>query len=177
MENFDTGLRSRIQRSPPPNKLKLLMENFDFGFVESLVLGVWRPRCIPERYHLIHIITARKRSLRRLCFYRRLSVHGGGGVRGCSRGACVVAPGGHAWLLLGGACVVAPGGGMRGFSDEIRSMSGRYASYWNAFLLFLLLPLRSSFNCIVPKSVIKTPNCPVGKKKPWRNVCGCKLLG
>ena len=27
-------------------------------------------------------------------------------------------------------------GGMRGFSDEIRSMSGRYASYWNAFLLF-----------------------------------------
>ena len=42
----------------------------------------------------------------------------------------------------GGACVVAGGvrgcsggrGGMRGFFDEIRSMSGRYASYWNAFL-------------------------------------------
>ena len=34
----------------------------------------------------------------------------------------------------GGACVVAPGGGVRGFFDEIRSMSGRYASYWNAFL-------------------------------------------
>ena len=32
--------------------------------------------------------------------------------------------GGHAWLL-GGACV--------GY-DEIRSMSGRYAYYWNAFL-------------------------------------------
>ena len=30
------------------------------------------------------------------------SVHGGGGVRGCSRGACMVAPGGHAWLLPGG---------------------------------------------------------------------------
>ena len=68
--------------------------------------------------------------------------------------------GGHAWLLWGGmhgcsggsmcgcsrgACVVAPGGGMRGCSGgvcgirrdtEIRSMSGRYASYWNAFLLY-----------------------------------------
>ena len=77
-----------------------------------------------------------------------------GGMHGCSRGACVVAPGGHAWLLWG-ACMVAPGGvhgcseghawllrgacvvargGVRGFFDEIRSMSGRYASYWNAFL-------------------------------------------
>ena len=58
---------------------------------------------------------------------------GGGGMRGCSRGA---------WLLWGacmvarGACVAAPGGGgLHGFFDEIRSMSGRYASYWNAFLL------------------------------------------
>ena len=69
-------------------------------------------------------------------------------VHGCSRGghawllqgghawllggACMVALGGHAWLLWGGACVVAPGG--HGFFDEIRSMSGRYTSYWNAFL-------------------------------------------
>ena len=106
------------------------------------------------------------------------------------RGACVVAQGGHAWLLWGGvhgcsrgACVVAPGGGMRGcsrggmcgcswggvhgcsgggmhgcswggmhgcsqggvcgFFDEIPSMSGWYASYWNAFLLvFGCVPLR-----------------------------------
>ena len=54
------------------------------------------------------------------------SVHGGvhawfpGGVRGC-----------------GGVCVVM--GGVRGcwgacLGHEIRSMSGRYASYWNAFL-------------------------------------------
>ena len=80
-----------------------------------------------------------------------------GGMCGCSQGghawllwgACMVAPGGHVWLLLGGACMVALGGhvwlllgghawllrgGMRGFFDEIRSMSGRYASYWNAFL-------------------------------------------
>ena len=40
-----------------------------------------------------------------------------GAVRGCGRG-----------------CMVAPGGGVHGFFDEIRSMSGRYASYWNAFL-------------------------------------------
>ena len=91
-------------------------------------------------------ITARKRSLRRLCFYRCLSVHRGG--------ACMVAGGVHAWLLRGacvvapgGACVVAPGGmhgclrgGVHGFFDEIRSMSGQYASYWNAFLLKLYLP-------------------------------------
>ena len=68
-------------------------------------------------------------------------------------GVCMVAQGGHAWLLRGEACVVPPGGcvvlfgghvwfysgGMRGFFsffgyNEIRSMSGRYASYWNAFL-------------------------------------------
>ena len=95
------------------------------------------------------------------------SVHGGrawllGGMRG-HRGACVIA-GGHAWLL-GGACMVAKGGmcgcwghawllgGVRGCGggmcgwrgdacvgyDEIRSMTGRYASYWNAFLLHVHL--------------------------------------
>ena len=50
-------------------------------------------------------------------------------------GACVAARG-------GGMCGCSPGGGMRGssgggvrgFFDEIRSMSGRYASYLNAFL-------------------------------------------
>ena len=117
------------------------------------------------------IVTARKRSLRRLCFYRCLSVHRGG-VCGCSQGghawllaggACVVAPRGHAWLLPGGcawllrgACMVAPGGAcvvalgghvwlllggvhgcsggdVRGFFDEIQSMSRQYTSYWNAF--------------------------------------------
>ena len=74
-----------------------------------------------------------------------------GGMHGCSGGACVVAPGGgHAWLLGGGVCGFIRrghawfylGGGMRGvfsFSgyNEIRSMSGRYASYWNAFLFSL----------------------------------------
>ena len=47
---------------------------------------------------------------------------GGGGMHGCSRGVCVVAPGGHAWLLWGvawlllRACVVAPRAGMHGCS-------------------------------------------------------------
>ena len=87
-----------------------------------------------------------------------------GDVYGCSRGACMVALGGHAWLLGGhvwllwGACMVALGehawffggcmvfsgghawffgeGGVCVFFDEIRSISGQYASYWNAFLFF-----------------------------------------
>ena len=51
-----------------------------------------------------------------------------GGMHGCW-GACMVVRGhaflwGHAWLW-GGACV--------GY-DEMRSMSGRYAYFWNAFL-------------------------------------------
>ena len=95
-----------------------------------------------------------------------------GGMHGCSRGACVVAPGGTcvvalggcAWLLPGGACVVVPRdmrdeggvmcgeggvcmvkgacmakGGMHGkggvCGEGGRSLRGRYASYWNAFLL------------------------------------------
>ena len=92
-----------------------------------------------------------------------------GGMRGCSRGACMVAlgghaqllPGGHAWLLPGGvhgcswggmcgcswgACVVAPGGGMCGFFDEIWSMSGRYASYWNAYLFNLVITVTGIVN-------------------------------
>ena len=71
-------------------------------------------------------------------------------------GACMVAQGGHVWLLQG-ACMVAPGGacmvfargGMHGFFqgacvgyDEIRSMSGRYASYWNAFLFYIVRVLQ-----------------------------------
>ena len=67
------------------------------------------------------IITVRKRSLRRLCFYRCLCVVALGGMCGCS-GGCMVAPGvhgcsgGHVWLLGGhawllwGACMVALGG-------------------------------------------------------------------
>ena len=56
--------------------------------------------------------------------------------------------GGHAWFYLGGVHGFIQQGGMHGFIqqggmrgffsffgyNEIRSMSGRYASYWNAFL-------------------------------------------
>ena len=78
-----------------------------------------------------------------------------GGMHGCW-GACMVA-GGHVWLPGGmhgcqGVCMVAGGvhgcwgvgvcmvgrGACVGY-DEIRSMSGRYASYWNAFLLYVVL--------------------------------------
>ena len=68
------------------------------------------------------------------------------GVCMVARGACVVAPGGgmHGCLgggvvAPGGACVVARGG-MRGIrrNTEIWSMSGQYASYWNAFLFDLI---------------------------------------
>ena len=71
-------------------------------------------------------------------------------VCGFIRGACVVLFGGHVWFYSGGAwfylgaCVVLFRGGMHGFFsffgyNEIRSMSGRYASYWNAFLLLIRL--------------------------------------
>ena len=50
----------------------------------------------------------------------------GGGMHG--RGACVVV-GRHAWQ--GGH---ASQGGVHGRYYKIRSMSWRYASYWNAFL-------------------------------------------
>ena len=69
----------------------------------------------PNHFLVIHrndIFTARKRSLRRLCFYRCLSVHtGGGAMRGFIWGAWVVLFGGrgHAWFYLG-ACMVLFGG-------------------------------------------------------------------
>ena len=81
-----------------------------------------------------------------------------GGMCGCQgvcmvAGGCVVA-GGHAWLLGRhawlGACAAV--GGMCGCGghawlwgeecigyDKIRSMSGQYISYWNAFLLKLVM--------------------------------------
>ena len=64
----------------------------------------------------------------------------GGGMRGC---------GGRGMCDCGGVCVVARGcaclGGMHGCAgvcvgyDEIRSMSGWYTPYWNAFFLKLKL--------------------------------------
>ena len=50
-----------------------------------------------------------------------------GGVHGCAQGGMHGCSGGHAWLLRGGMCGIQR-------DTEIRSMSGRYASYWNTFL-------------------------------------------
>ena len=136
----------------------------------------------------VSIFTARKRSLRRLCFYRCLSFCPQGGCawllggRACFylQGGVVLFGGGHAWFYLGGAGHVwfysggpvwfySGGmcgfiqGGMHGFIqggcawffqffsffgyNEIRSMSGRYASYWNAFLS---LNKNAYQNCVAP---------------------------
>ena len=95
--------------------------------------------------------TARKRSLRRLCFHRCLSVHGGGPC--VAGGACMAGghvwqrgmwPGGHAWHTR-----------PPGRYYEIRSMSGRYASYWNDFLFLLnqqqeSKPSKLTLHCVEP---------------------------
>ena len=57
-------------------------------------------------------------------------------------GACMVLFGGACMVLFGGACMVLFRGACVVFSsffgyNEIRSMSGQYASYWNAFLFNL----------------------------------------
>ena len=64
-------------------------------------------RTCTQLYSIIQnaIFTARKRSLRRLCFYRCLSVHRGACMVALGSGGCVVALGGHVWLLLGGGHV------------------------------------------------------------------------
>ena len=58
-----------------------------------------------------------------------------GGMHGCSRGCVWLLQGWHVWLLRGGHAWLLRGC-MRGIRrhTEIRSMRGRYASYWNAFL-------------------------------------------
>ena len=84
-----------------------------------------------------------------------------GGVCGFIRGACVVLFGGCMVLfggvrgfIWGGVCMAISGGGVHGFSsffgyNEIRSMSGRYASYWNAFLFSIIFPE----NCMKMKKI------------------------
>ena len=96
------------------------------------------------------VMTSRKRSLRRLCFYTCLSVHGGSAPGGCllPGGACsrgVPAPGAacsEGVCFRGGAC--SQGGGLlwgvpapEGANTPPLSEGyclGRYTSYWNAFL-------------------------------------------
>ena len=65
-----------------------------------------------------------KRSLRRLCFYKCLSVHGGGCLPQCMLGYTPR----EQTTPLRSACW------------EIRATSGRYASYWNVYLYLLVTP-------------------------------------
>ena len=107
--------------------------------------GVFVVAMVPVLYvgtSLTHF-TARKRSLRRLCFHRCLSVHGGvfglcpggsplGGVVSIQGGLC---PGG---LCPGDLCP----GASRSRGVSVREMpntvtSGQYASYWNALLCYV----------------------------------------
>ena len=106
------------------------------------------------------LITACKRNLRRLCFYRCLSFcPWGGGMHGCSQGGhawllwggmhgcsevCVVAPGGAcmvvprgcAWLLPGGACMVALGGNAWLLLGGVHACSGGNAwLLWGAYVV------------------------------------------
>ena len=83
------------------------------------------------------------------------------GVHGFIQGACVVLFGvvcmvlfgGRAWFYSGG-CAWFYLGGMRGFFsffgyNEIRSMSGQYASYWNAFLFCNITALGRVLHCFI----------------------------
>ena len=106
---------------------------------------------IKSKWIPANIFTARKRSLRRLCFYRCLSVHNWGGA--CVvffGGVCVVFSGGgvhgffqgHALFLPGGVCVVFSGGGGGGcgFSGGVRGfflgVRGMHGFFWGACMVF-----------------------------------------
>ena len=78
------------------------------------------------------IFTARKRSLRRLCFYSCLSVHRG-------RHAWLWGAGGHMWLLVRGVhgcrgCVVAGGGMCGGGGGHAWLQGGMYGCGGHAWL-------------------------------------------
>ena len=86
---------------------------------------------------LATIFTARKRSLRRLCFYRCLSVHRGGvyvtwlGRRAWWHGGtCVVAGGGCEWWWGGVGHAWWWGGGMRGGRGLCVVVGGIRAWWW-----------------------------------------------
>ena len=92
------------------------------------------------------------------------------GMHGCSQGGMRGLARGHAWFFLGGvhgffmvgcawffpgACMVFSGGACIGY-DEIRSMSGRYASYWNAFLFTLHSYCKAVF--LAPEDFLRKHN-------------------
>ena len=80
-----------------------------------------------------------------------------GGVHGC-RGACMVAGDVHGCR---GACM--------GY-DEIRSMSGRYASYWNAF--FFHIDIDENGTSAVAD--LKVPPSP--SRESWIRPCSAETM-
>ena len=109
------------------------------------------PQPLQRRVSILEciLVTVCKRSLRRLCFYRCLSVHGGhtwqgGGMHG--REACVVGDvSGRGWACM--PCMPPS----RYYGYGIRSMSGRYASYWNAFLFDIVDTFHKQPDPVFPK--------------------------
>ena len=77
-------------------------------------------------------------------------MHAGGRVwQGGMRGLEGVCGGGHAWQ-----------GGVRARYYEIRSMSGRYASYWNAFLFYNVFLLVVFCTTVKPNNfLLEQINC------------------
>ena len=102
------------------------------------------PICKSAKFICYSIFTTRKRSLRRLCFYRCLFVHRGGGRAWLLRGACVVFSGGVCMVFSGGGvCMVFPGG-MHGFFQGVGGVcvffqGGMCGFFWRAGVCVVFL--------------------------------------
>ena len=131
---YIVGVVNTIAKLAKACTLRLTADKLYFILSERVTNGGVSIWCELAQVIYFNFITARKRSLRRLCFYRCLSVHRGG----VSVGACMVG------VLHGsGVCVLCmPPPASRYYG--IRSMSRWYASYWNAFL-FLYRVLQKKY--------------------------------
>ena len=93
-----------------------------------------------------------------------------GGMCGFIRGVCMVLFGGPCMVLFGGGVHGFIWGGVHGFFsffryNEIRSMSGWYASYWNAFL-FQKHVSRILFTGGFTSVRARIPHSPAGTRNP-----------
>ena len=146
------------------------------------------------------VITARKRSLQRLCFYRCLSVQGGLCLWSlCLGGLC---PGGLYWGVsvqgsLSGESVsrwVSVQGGVclgclcQGDPSPASTVTcGRYASYWNAFLFICktcksatvsqkYIPQTVLFPIVINKSSLKIKvSTTIAIFNAWNTIVGINL--
>ena len=125
---------------------------------------LWTLKPLAEKLfcELKNIFIARKRSLRRLCFYRCLSFCPQGG-----RGWLL--PGGGVVGCLGGACVVALGGGMRGCSRGGRAWFFRWDTVNERAVRILL-------ECILVKIIFQDLSPPHKKTDAPRTPVSCWLL-